>query len=131
MALKIKASARSAAPSVPACSVPVPDAVPDLPVAGSVPVPGYAPFSGSVSVPGYAPSSGSVSVLVRVRYRDYIVQVSVPGDAHPRYISRCYKGRYTLTHNPLYARTWSNPDLAWHHALTLKEKLVDDPSSIR
>lgn len=117
MALKIKASARSAAPSVPG---------------SSVPESAHAPSAAtSDSDPGSAPSSGSVSVLVRVRYRDYIVQVSVPGDARPRYISRCYKGRYTLTNDPLYARTWSNPDLAWHHALTLKEKLVDDPSSIR
>lgn len=127
MALKIKASARSAAPSVPGSSVP--DRF--RPVYAVVSAPDPFVSAGSVPVPGSAPSSGSVSVLVRVRYRDYIVQVSVPGDAHTRYISRCYKGRYTLTRNPLYARTWSNPELAWHHALTLKEKLVDDPSSIR
>jgi len=108
-------------------------AIGSVPVPGSAPVPdsSMTPDSSTTLAPGPAPSSGSVSVLVRMWYRDYIVQVSVPGYAHPRYISRYYRGRYTLTQDPLYARTWSNPDLAWHHAITLKEKLIDDPSSIR
>lgn len=133
MALKIKASARSAAQSVPvsvpdrfrpvytavsapdpfvsARSVPVPDAVPAPPAAGSVPV----------------PESGSVTV--RPWFSEFIIQVAVPGFSRPFYVSKYYRGRYSLTRDPLYAKTWSSPVLALQHAVRVRDKLVDYPYS--
>ena len=136
MALKIKASARSAAPSVPdrfrhvsapdpfvsAGSVPVPDAVPD-----AVPVPSAA---GSVPVPvPCSASPESDSVTVHPWFRDFIVQVAVPDFSRPFYVSKYYRSRYSLTRDPLYAKTWSSPVLALQHAARVREKLIDDPSS--
>ena len=156
MALKIKVSARSAAPSapdrfrpiyatvpapdsfvsapvpvqesapVPAPSAAVPDAVPDaVPVQESTPAPSAA---GSVPVPCSAsPESGSVTV--RPWFHDFIVQVAVPGFSRPFYVSKYYRGRYSLTRDPLYAKTWSSPVLALEHAARVREKLVDYPYS--
>lgn len=152
MALKIKASARSAAMSVPgspvpgspvpdrfrpiyaavpapdpfvsAGSVPVPDTVPDA-VPDTAPVPSAAGF---VPVPcSAAPESDSVSV--RPWFQDFIVQVAVPGFSRPFYVSKYYRGRYSLTRDPLYAKTWSSPVLALQHAARVREKLVDYPYS--
>lgn len=145
MPMKIKASARSAAPSVPgssvperfrpvyavvsapdpfvsARSVPVPDAVPD-----AVPAP---PAAGSVPVPvPYSAAQESDSVTVRPWFSDFIVQVAVPGFSRPFYVSKYYRGRYSLTRDPLYAKTWSSPVLALQHAARVREKLVDYPYS--
>ena len=118
MALKIKASARSAAPSVPDRFRPIYAAVP-------APAPSAA---GSVSVPcSAAPESDSVSV--RPWFRDFIVQVAVPGFSRPFYVSKYYRGRYSLTRDQLYAKTWSSPILALEHAARVREKLIDYPYS--
>ena len=154
MALKIKSSARSAAPSVPgssvpdrfrpiyatvpapdpfisAGSVPVPDAVPVPSAAGSVQESAPAPSAaGSVPVPvpcSAAPESDSVTV--RPWFSEFIVQVAVPGFSRPFYVSKYYRGRYSLTRDPLYAKTWSSPVLALQHAVRVREKLIDYPYS--
>lgn len=41
------------------------------------------------------------------------------------YISKYYRGRYSLTRDPLYAKTWSSPVLALNHATRVMEKVVD------
>ena len=161
MALKIKASARSAAPSVPdrfrpvyaavsapdpfvstpvpvhdAGSVLAPPAAVSVPAAGSVPdaVPDAVPVQKSVHAPSASgsvpvPCSAADSVTVRPWFQDFIVQVAVPGFSRPFYVSKYYRGRYSLTRDPLYAKTWSSPVLALQHAARVREKLVDYPSS--
>lgn len=145
MAMKIKASARSAAPSVPGSSVPdrfrpvyAAVSAPDPFVsADSVPVPDAVPVQESAHAPSAAASvpvpcsaaPESDSVTVRPWFSEFIVQVAVPGFSRPFYVSKYYRGRYSLTRDPLYAKTWSSPVLALQHAARVREKLIDYPYS--